>query len=189
MLNWKPTIGDPSLMGWTTVAFYFFTAASTIFAVVKNRHNRTGIWFWVMLSLLMVLLGINKQLDIQSLFTEIGRYVARKQGWYQQRRSVQLLFVVIFGGISLGLIGVVWWVLHREWKNYLFPFTGLVLLVTFIVIRAASFHHVDRFLRWGPSGIRMNWILELGGIAVVFLAGVRERCTGRREAKTLSRTS
>ena len=42
-----------------------------------------------------------------------------------------------------------------------------VLLVSFVLIRAASFHHVDLLLRAGP--VRLNWVLELGGIGLIAL--------------------
>jgi hypothetical protein len=44
---------------------------------------------------------------------------------------------------------------------------GLFLLLTFIVVRAISFHHVDVFLKSGIAGLKMNWLLELGGISLV----------------------
>jgi hypothetical protein len=40
-------------------------------------------------------------------------------------------------------------------------------LLTFIAIRAASFHHFDRFIGHEVGGVRMNWILELGGISLI----------------------
>jgi hypothetical protein len=43
----------------------------------------------------------------------------------------------------------------------------MFLLLTFIVVRAISFHHVDVFLKSGIAGLRMNWLLELGGISLV----------------------
>jgi len=37
--------------------------------------------------------GINKQLDLQSAFTEVMRVVARDQGWYEARRQYQYAFI------------------------------------------------------------------------------------------------
>ena len=41
------------------------------------------------------------------------------------------------------------------------------MVMGFVVIRAASFHHVDAFLASRLGGLRWNWILELGGILIV----------------------
>ena len=49
----------------------------------------------------------------------------------------------------------------------------MLFILGFVVIRAASFHHVDAFLAARLGGIKWNWILELGGIAVVAAAAVR----------------
>lgn len=179
--NWTPSIGDPSLMGWFTVVFYFLTSALAFVTAYKYRYLNTDFRFWLFLAVFLLLLGINKQLDIQSLFTEIGRVIAKKQGWYNDRRRFQAVFVIIFFILSLISIALLWWILRKEWRKFLFPLTGLLLLVSFIVIRAASFHHVDRFLKSGPSGVRMNWILELGGIGWVMISSAyRLKKTGRK---------
>jgi hypothetical protein len=80
---------------------------------------------------------------------------------------VQVLFIALiaFGGIiaTAGLF----WLYRRELKRLRMALIGVGFLVTFIVIRAASFHHVDRFLLSTIGGMRMNWIFELGGIAAI----------------------
>ena len=37
-----------------------------------------------------------------------------------------------------------------------------------------SFHHFDVFLKSAHLGVRMNWVLELGGIFMIALAALRE---------------
>ena len=50
---------------------------------------------WLGLSGVLILLGINKQLDLQLLLTAAGRWLARTQGWYEQRFYAQLAFFVV----------------------------------------------------------------------------------------------
>lgn len=169
-LNWTPAIGDPTFMGWFTVFLYFLTSGFAFVIACKYRHLKTDFRFWGCLSIFLLVLGINKQLDIQSLFTEIGRGVARNQGWYEVRRSIQSVFVFSLFCLTLFFIFIIWLKLRGQWKKYLFPFTGVLLLVSFVVIRAASFHHVDKLLKYSPAGIRMNWILELGGIGWLLIS-------------------
>ena len=38
---------------------------------------------------------MNKQLDLQTAFTELGRVLAQTEGWYEQRRTVQFWFIDI----------------------------------------------------------------------------------------------
>ena len=47
-----------------------------------------------------------------------------------------------------------------------------MFLYVFVLVRASSIHHVDIALRWEFLGLRWNWILELGGIAVVLVGAL-----------------
>jgi len=173
--QWRPTIGDPCFMGWFTVGSYFACAIlSLIVAFVNRTADGKSSFFFRMVGLLMILLGINKQLDLQSLFTEIGRQIARAQGWMDQRRIVQLWFIVGFGTVALAsFISFVRIKRDLFWRFKL-AFTGLFFLLCFIVIRAAGFHHFDEMLRFRLFGAKINWLLELTGIYLILIAGLQE---------------
>ena len=64
--------------------------------------------------------------------------------------------------------------LRRAWPMV----AGTVFLICFVAIRAASFHHIDRFIGIRLAGMRMNWILELGGIGLVAYGAVRAGAVG-----------
>jgi hypothetical protein len=163
--RWRPGIGDPTFMGWITVIAYFVTAYLCWRASRSGLINRRVKWFWTGLTALLVFLGFNKQLDLQTALTFIGRDMAKSEGWYSHRRVVQGIFVAVIGlGGIAGCAGL-FYVFRRELKRLWQALAGVAFLVCFIVIRAASFHHVDQFLTSGP--VRMNWILELGSIAAI----------------------
>jgi hypothetical protein len=65
------------------------------------------------------------------------------------------------------------WKIRSILRESIVLLLGLSSLITFIVIRAASFHHVDVLLRSQLLGIRVNWILELGGIALIALSAAQ----------------
>ena len=72
--RWAPGIGDPTVVGWVTVVVYAAVAflclsARNNVAMHEGRRVRT---LWLGLGILLVILGINKQLDLQSLFTQVG---------------------------------------------------------------------------------------------------------------------
>lgn len=176
--DWQPTIGDPSIMGWVTVVAYFLTAtlALTIYLDGKRlfqnpatQKMQRGFWFTVFL--LMLILGINKQLDLQSLITAMGRYYANRDGWIEYKRQVQIAVIasiLIIGALSL--LAFAYRVRALFQTNWLAIF-GLSCLLIFIAIRATSFHHMDIFINIEIYGSKVNWIMELGGIAAVFLSG------------------
>lgn len=162
-------------MGWFTVASYFLCALVVWFlsAGCKEKDEKASS-FWFMVGIVMVLLGINKQLDLQSLFTEIGRQIAKAQGWMDQRRIVQAFFIGIVG---IGAALFFYWISVRArdlFGRFRLAFVGLFFLLSFIVIRAASFHHFDEVIRFRFHGAKMNWLFELTGIYLVMIAGLKE---------------
>jgi hypothetical protein len=175
-MRWHPEIGDPSLMGWLTVAAYGL-AALTAAAAARRAGRAPGLakgsrGMWLLIAALMTLLCINKQLDLQSLFTDIGRVFSHKQGWYEHRREFQKWFVLCVLGLSS--LGTLTFIIRfrRFWQTHCLLAAGLMFLLTFIAVRAVSFHHFDVFLRSGVAGVRMNWFLELSGIGLIWLAAI-----------------
>lgn len=177
-LHWRPTIGDPTVMGWVTVFAYGITAF-TAWLAARRAGNAPGLaggskGLWLLVATLMAFLCLNKQLDLQSLLTDIGRVIAWHQGWYQERRDFQRWFVLaaVAGSVLITLLTLL--VFRKFWiRHWLLGF-GLAFLLTFIVVRAISFHHVDAILKHEIGGMKMNWILELGGIALIFAAALRD---------------
>lgn len=178
--RWRPGIGDPSLLGWATVASYAVAAwlcreaarragrtAHTVarLAPVHAADQRALAAFWTGACALLVLLGVNKQLDLQSLLTQVGRDLAIAQGWYETRHRVQVAFVAGLAGLGALAGAGVAWRLRRVLGRVAGPLLGLAAIAVFVVVRAASFHHVDLRLHGGP--LPLNPVFELGGIVLV----------------------
>jgi hypothetical protein len=184
-IRWRPQIGDPSFMGWFTVAAYAaaavlcFIAANRIPATADARETRRQRRMWLGVGVLMAFLCINKQLDLQSLFTDVGRVLANREGWHDQRRTVQRWFVITVAAAGAMTFAIVAWKIRSILRESIVLLLGLCSLITFIVIRAASFHHVDVLLGSELLGIRVNWILELGGIALIALSAAQSACHPR----------
>lgn len=175
-IQWRPQIGDPSLMGWLTVVAYAGTAFTCWLAAVRSGRApgtaKGSRGLWLVVTCFMMFLCLNKQLDLQSLVTDIGRVISWRHGWYENRRVYQKGFIVFLLAVSL-LITAFLIIRYRAfWKRHFLLATGLAFLSTFIAVRAVSFHHFDLFLKSGVAGLRMNWILELSGIALVWLAAL-----------------
>jgi hypothetical protein len=186
--NWSPGIGDPTLVGWITVVVYFATAwrclraarriSGSMATLREARHERS---FWTILSVLFLALGINKQLDLQSLLTELGRLIARDEGWYEARGQLQLVFIIVVSVLGLAAGGAGAFLIRKGTPGAKIAAAGAALVTAFVVIRAASFHHVDRFIgsRW--LGLKANWLLELGGLAIVIGGTIAQQRAFRRQ--------
>lgn len=181
-VHWTPGIGDPSLMGWATVVLYGGAAllcwsASGAADPSGGSILERGLWgrrergrdrrFWRCLALVFAVLAINKQLDLQSLLTELARIEALGHGWYDDRRFWQVAFIagLTLCGLAAALAGAI--VLRRRPAPVRLALAGLLFTLCFVVARAASFHHVDRFLAARIGGWHMNWLLEWAGILTV----------------------
>lgn len=163
-------------MGWFTVAAYV-AAAGLSAAAAGRTGDRASLVdrerrFWLALSMILLILGINKQLDLQSLVTEVGSAAARAEGWYGQRRQYQLVFVGIAGVASVVVMSLLFWWMRNGAPPVKLAILGLALTSTFVIVRAASFHHVDLWLNQNISGRRWKWVVELTGIATMAAGAV-----------------
>ncbi len=193
--RWQPGIGDPTFIGWLTVVAYAFACVCSVRAALLARnalrsHTSTNpklareelslLLLWGASALVMLGLGVNKQLDLQSWLTQVARDMAHEGGWYDQRRVVQLGFIGVmilfgvFGMLAMGLL------LRHVRTRALWTILGLGAVMSFVIVRAASFHHVDILISTRILGLRVNWILELGGIAMVAFATLRAAREYRR---------
>lgn len=173
--RWSPGIGDPDLWGWSVVAAYALAAVLCLRAG-RRQAGRERL-FWACGALLMLALGLNAQLDLQTLLTAAGRCVAKAEGWYRERAAVQTRFVQGVAALALvtacGALIAMRRQLGRLWPAIL----GLVAVLTYVAVRAASFHHVDQILyRPMVAGIAANPVLEIAGALLIAAnAGARGR--------------
>lgn len=172
--RWTPGIGDPGVVGWTTVVLYLLAAGTCAVAARRALRERPGTWrYWAVIALSMLALGINKQLDLQSLFTQVLRDDSLRHGWFAERRTLQLAFIIAIAAAGLIIALLIGRRVSMLQRNIRLAAWGVCLVYTYVLVRAASFHHVDRFINAALLGVRWNWILEIGGIAIVIVAALR----------------
>ena len=176
-IHWNP-FGDMTPIGWTITISYFVAAVLTSVAYRRElklealRIHGVRAQFWKWLTVAMVLLGLNKQLDLQKLVTKFGRAIVLGLHVYSMRRPMQVLFI---GLIALGGLALVVFVVRKMRglrSHYVVALIGIVFLCVFIVSRAASFHNVDVLLSMRFHDVYVNTFLELGGIVAVAVAAV-----------------
>jgi hypothetical protein len=190
--EWSPEIGDPTAIGWFTVVAYFLASwlayrafrasaggASVLqtarysFGRGESPHARVGLIWWA-IACMLGFLGVNKQLDLQTALTELAKLAAHAGGWYDDRRSVQLVFIACLVAGALSVLLALAHFGRPALGRLRLAMVGLVLLGLFVCLRAVSFHHVDTLFGTDVHGFRLNWILELSGICVLGIAARRE---------------
>jgi hypothetical protein len=156
-------IGDLTFWGWTTTfAFVFAALLCLVYAFFPTPHKGHRL-FWITLGLALLVLGMNRQIDLQWLLHEIGKEMAEAQGWSSKRRVVEIVLVAGFMVATVLLLMFVWRAAHRVWQRRWLAFCGIVLLVAFVVLRAMRIHEVYALFNLEPPGRWLRTILECGG--------------------------
>jgi len=190
--HWRPGIGDPTFMGWLITAAYLIVSVlcgvcawrtDRISPISRFRHHCA---FWWCLAVAMLLMGINKQLDIQCLFIAVIKKIALNQGWYSQHQTLQVWFIACIA--IFGLVLLIWlgWKLKGLWRQYGLALFGILLLITFVIIRAAPLNHVAGFYGWQPVIGLINSILELAGIGLVGISALMGIYRGTKQAAKIT---
>ena len=171
--HWRPGIGDPTFIGWLTVALYLIAAvlcgiyARKTASITLSGRLRHGLFWWSLFAF-MFFLAINKQLDIQSWLMLTGRHIARAQGWYSYRQTVRVWFITAVAIASIALIISLGWIFRHVLRDYGPALVGIILITIYIILRTGAYHFEIFGRDFGRAGL--NCILEVGGIILVGLS-------------------
>jgi hypothetical protein len=180
-VDWTPGMGDPTVGGWLSVAAYFgagIVCARAAARVERSAPSAEGMspndrYFWVGACCFFMLLGLNKQLDLQSLLTEFGRAAAKSQNWYEERQRYRTAFVGVMTFAGALVLSSLAWHMRRSSPAVKLALAGLAVTFAFVVVRAASFHHLDSWFGAPVLGTTWNHVFELAGIVIVATAAMR----------------
>jgi hypothetical protein len=173
---WRLQLDNPTFLGWSVVAAYGFAALVCARAAARAGRapdGKAGPPLWGFVAGLLLFLGINKQLNLQTLLIVLGRRAVDVAGWDARRRLVQAVFSVAFaaGVAGAGLV------FARRWRCFLSenPLVrlGLIILAVFVVIRASTINHLDERLAVNLHDDKWCWILEICGSLLIGLAAIR----------------
>ncbi|WP_228242925.1 hypothetical protein [Porphyrobacter sp. GA68] len=182
--DWRQNLAGADFADWFTVAAYGLAIAAAMVAARGARaHERTqdGL-FWHFVALALGFLAANELLDLQTLLTALGKQAALNEGWYDQRRVVQMWFILaLLIGALLGGAAIVW-LTRRSQAAIRLAIGGLAFIAVFVLVRAASFHHTDEWLGRDLSLIDYGTAQEVTGIALVAFAAVLYRRALARSA-------
>jgi hypothetical protein len=164
--QWSPQIGDPTVAGWGTVVAYAVCAVLGVMALMRVDDRRERI-FWGLVTLAMLALGVNKQLDLQSMFTAAGRCLSQLQGWYEERRVFQRDFIIGLLMVAGLFLALVLWLMRGYLRRNGLALLGLAFVTAFVAVRAVGFHHFDVLINSRLLDIRFNVLFELSGLVLI----------------------
>jgi hypothetical protein len=165
-LEWSPQIGDPTFAGWLTVAAYAVCALLGLRVAARLGNGREKA-FWALTTIAMLFLCINKQLDLQSLLTAVGRCVSQLQGWYEQRRTFQRDFILGLLALAALFLALLAWLVRGHLRRNGLAVLGLAIVTAFVVFRAVGFYHFYAALDGHEADAGYKAIFELSGLILI----------------------
>jgi hypothetical protein len=168
---------DPTIGGWLIELSYIIVSVSCWRSARKLALNHASAPYehhvWQAIAVLFFALCISRYLGLETALTEAGRKLAFLEGWYDQHRRVQLAIIVLMAisFIVAEILLLIWSRNASLTTSATLAIIGATFVVTYLMIRSISFHSVDQiFGKQLILGIRLNWILQLGGIGLVLMA-------------------
>ena len=177
---------DQSIVGYLITAGYLLSSLLLFCSLFykPDRYDSMGSKhstpLWLASATLALLLGINKQLDLQTYLTQWGRDLFRNWGIYTGRRTAQLYASVLM--ISLIVAAAVYAIVfvRRVGWGLRVTILGLAICLAYVVLRLISIHHVDHWFRVDIGGWKMSWVVELTGVGITLVGASMTSLRGDR---------
>jgi hypothetical protein len=173
---WRPGFNDPDPLGLVTFAAYGVATVLCIRAALRRDESppvQQSKRAWLLFGLVLGFVGLNEQLDLQTLLIQWGRQTAEIHGWYEKRRMVQHAFMVTFSAAVVAgalLVGRQFWTFVKtQWLAV----AGAMAVIGYVLVRDASFNHIDdRQGSWWnlKDSLRVG---ELAGVTAIGIAAWR----------------
>lgn len=166
--RWTSIWGDPILPA-TVMMTGYAVAAYFAWLVVRRETGRERM-LWGLGMALMLFLFINTHLDLHVLPGAFGRCLAKAQGWWENRRTVQMIFILcVVAAMVLTLVFVVVFFFQNLLSNLLLT-CGCLVSAGYLVIKGSGFHQTDHISNLTVGTIPVSVLSEVLG-AVMISAG------------------
>jgi len=179
-------VGDPTIAGWLIFGTYILLVGRLAWKARISSLQGGSYNLWLLLAVLFLLLGINKQLDLQTWLLQTFKELSIQHGWYEQRRGLQIAFLVALATTMLiSLISLRFFLLSM-WHRYKLIWLGTMLLFGFIFMRAASFQHIDVALTSSIAGIPWHVVCEMIALFIILAGTFVKRPVSNHKVTRLS---
>lgn len=116
---------------------------------------------------LLLVLGMNKQLGLLIALTAYSRLMAMREGWYNTRRLAQLDLIWGLGAVAFFSLVLIGWYFRPILRQHWLPLVTAMGLLTYVAIRTVSYHAVDAIILDRVLGIPQDWLFELAGVCLL----------------------
>lgn len=168
--DWWAFAGDPLISGSVFMLSYGL-AAWQILRVAARSDGRER-QYWRLCGWLFAFQVLNTNLDLHGMIFTTGRCLAKAQGWYEDRREVQMWLLF---GLAMLIVLVLLLVLTLFARNIfgdLILTTGMVIALGFTLVKGINFHGLERYYAGLYGPFRGADLIELSGIALALLSAL-----------------
>lgn len=169
----KVGLGDPTPLGLGVAVLYAVAAALCVGARhlvdVSERSERRA---WLVIAVLCLALGINKQLDVQTFLIRAAGDCLRAVHLQALKRWVQLAVIaaLCLGCLALAGLLVLWGRASNDGARV--AAFGLAILFAYVLLRAGRFLRIFDDRVFGSLG---EAAVEVVGLLIVVAGGLRRR--------------
>ena len=171
--DWTKFWGDPFVSGTVFMAAYL-TAALMILSSAGWLDGRERT-LWRICGTLFLFQVANTHLDLHALIFTIGRCLAHAQGWYEDRRQVQVIAVASLAVLLALILIVTAWYFWRSILGNLLLVLGVSIALGFTVLKGINLHGIEAYYAGQYGPFRGADLIELSGIALAALAALIRR--------------
>jgi hypothetical protein len=168
--DWMDIWGDPLLSGTIFMISYGVTAL-LIFRAAQRSAGRER-RYWRLCGSLFFFQVFNTNLDLHAMIWTIGRCLSHAQGWYENRREIQLLFLVgltLLVGLILLLVFIMFFrIIFRN----IFLTLGVAIALGFTMVKGVSHHDLANFYGRTVGPFFVADYIEYSGIIIALLAAL-----------------
>lgn len=162
---------DDDEVSWFITTLYFMTLIIFFRIFLLARRYAVDSRFWLILTIFILLMGLNKQFDIQTDIKNYIRDIAIYEGWYESRAYIQTLLISFITLIGLITLVKAKFILKRYWIRYKWICLSFGLLIFYISIRLISLHAMDIALRYQIYEIiKVQQIIEISIIMLLIIS-------------------
>ncbi len=171
--HWIALWGDPLVSGTVFMAAYL-GAALLIFSNARHSIGRERT-LWQICGFLFLFQVVNTHLDSHALIFTVGRCLAHAQGWYEDRRLVQIIAAIGLA-LILGLILLIAVVrfFYSILRNLLLVL-GVSIALGFTVLKGINLHGIEAYYAGQYGPFRGADLIELSGITIAACAALLRR--------------
>jgi hypothetical protein len=168
-------VGDPTVVGWTTFALYLLASAGCLRCGLTNgdfKNHSAVRQMWRVQAGVLLFLGLNKQLDLQTPLIQFGKRLALSLGWHEYRGVIEIAF---FAGLVavIGLLVVKHSKAARSFaRKHPLTASGDVLVGAYILIRTIYMDHLGEMMGFDLDKVPGLWSVEILGLVLVISGAI-----------------